>query len=728
MKEKSMDQKRGRVTLPSESNFLEETKEMLDRLGADALRDSDGTKLDAATKALDAKIYETYFVSRGHNEFAKEHMEECQQLYLMSKRVLATADQVEIPFMDGYYDEQVAPDYVHDVKCWWEVIDRTADQVVLAGDWDVRQEENQVVVRNAVPFHEYTVSFLVYAVWDPTQMYNHITNDWGDVPHDIPFDVRCANSDTFAKEYLKQWLIDNPNVDVVRFTTFFYHFTLVFNSEAKEKFVDWFGYGATVSVRALEEFEAEYGYALRPEDIVDNGYYNSTFRVPTRPYLDYMDFIQRFVAEKAAELVKLVHDAGREAMMFLCDNWIGTEPYGPYFEQIGLDAVVGSVGGSVGCGVTLRLISEIPHVKYTEGRFLPYFFPTAFYEGNDPSIEAQVNWLRSRRAIMRKPVDRIGYGGYLSLAYKFPKFIDYIAGVADEFRLLYDNIGGSRPYAGIRVGILNCWGKLRSWQTFMVAHALWYKQIYSYLGVLECLSGAAVDVSFISFEDLTEETLDSLDVIINVGDAETAFSGGRRWGEEEIVSAVRAWVYSGGGFVGIGEPSAYEKGGRFFQLAEIMGVDKELGFTLSTDKYFKTQMEQHFITEDRTEAFDFGESMKNVYALDQDTEIIEYSDNEVHIASHAYGKGRGVYIAGLPYSFENTRLLMRSLYYAAGKEQEWERWNVTNMYCEVNVYPEKKKYAVLNNSGETQKTWFYDGDGAKEELTLSGGEILWREM
>ena len=88
---------------------------------------------------------------------------------------------------------------------------------------------------------------------------------------------------------------------------------------------------------------------------MDNGYYNSTFRVPTKQYLDYMDFIQRFVAAKAKELVDLVHEAGREAMMFLGDNWIGTEPYGKYFQGIGLDAVVGSVGG----GATLRLISGI---------------------------------------------------------------------------------------------------------------------------------------------------------------------------------------------------------------------------------------------------------------------------------------------------------------------------------------------------------------------------------
>ena len=82
------------------------------------------------------------------------------------------------------------------------------------------------------------------------------------------------------------------------------------------------------------------------------------------------------MAQEAKKLVDIVHEAGKEAMMFLGDNWIGTEPYGPYFKDIGLDAVVGSVGG----GATLRMIADIPHVKYTEGRFLPYFFPDTFYE------------------------------------------------------------------------------------------------------------------------------------------------------------------------------------------------------------------------------------------------------------------------------------------------------------------------------------------------------------
>ena len=718
-----MSKTKGRVTLPSESNFLNETKEMLDRWGADALRDSDGTKLDATTKALDAKIYTTYFVARGHNEFAQEHMDECQQMLLMSKHNVATEDTVTIDFLDGYYREQVVADYVHDPKKWWEVIDRTTGEVVPVSCWEVDQEKDLVTIKDAAPFHEYTVSFFVYAIWDPTQMYNHITNNWGDKPHDIPFDVRQANSGAFAKDYLKQWLIDNPDTDVVRFTTFFYHFTLVFNDQAKEKFVDWFGYGATVSIKALEEFEQEYGYALRPEDIVDNGYYNSTFRVPTRAYRDYMDFIQRFVAKKAKELVEITHEAGREAMMFLGDNWIGTEPYGPYFEDIGLDAVVGSVGG----GATLRLISDIPGVKYTEGRFLPYFFPDTFYEGNDPCIEAIDNWLSARRALMRNPVDRIGYGGYLSLAYKFPKFVDYIEKVTDEFRLIYDNVKGKKAYCGLKVGILNSWGKIRSWQPYMVAHALWYKQTYSYFGILESLSGAAVDVQFLSFDEIRENGVPSdIDVIINAGDAGTAFSGGEEWLDEKLVTTIRQWVYNGGGFVGVGDPTAVHHGGRFFQLADILGVDKELGFTLSTDKYFKTALDSHFITEDRNSDFDFGESKHDIYALSAATEIIEYSNNEVHMAANAYGKGRGVYISGLPYSYENTRLLMRAMFYAASKEDRYHIWYADNLNCEVNAYPESGKFAILNNSNETQTTKFYDGEGNCETITLEPCEILWR--
>ena len=723
--------RKGRFTLPGESNFLDEIKEIMEKWGADAIRDSDGTKLDDEIKKLDTKIYTTYFVARAHNKFAEKHMEECQQLYLMSKFNMAEKNELYIDFLEGYFEEQIKPNYVHDEKVYWEVIDRTSDEIVPVSEWELDKEKNRVHVKNAKPFHEYTVSFLAYMIWDPTQMYNHITNNWGDKPHDIPFDVRQTASNVFMSDYLKKWLKENPDTDVVRFTTFFYHFTLVFNNLGKEKFVEWFGYGASVSVAALEAFAESRGYRLRAEDIIDKGYYNTAFRVPTEQYLDYIDFIQEFVAKEAKKLVDIVHKDGKEAMMFLGDNWIGTEPYGKYFEQIGLDAVAGSVGG----GATLRMIADIPHVKYTEGRFLPYFFPDTFYEGNDPLPETIQNWITARRAILRNPVDRIGYGGYLSLAYKFPKFVDCVEKIADEFREIYDIVKGGNPYCKMKVAILNSWGKLRTWQTHMVAHALHYKQIYSYLGVLESLSGMAVDVSFISFDDVIEsDILDKFDVVINAGDAGTAFSGGKIWKNETLVAKIREWVYNGGGFIGIGEPSAYEHGGRFFQLAQVLGVDKELGFSLSTDKYFTKEKGKHFITEDVRKNSEngkdifFGESMKNIYALYENTEILEFSNGEIHLSSHDFGKGRGIYIAGLPYSDENTRLLWRALHYAAHKENEFNKWNCTNVHCEVHVYPEKNKIAYINNSIEEQVTEVYNERGASKTIKLNPGEIIWEEL
>lgn len=716
---------KGRVTIPTDDNFIRETLEIAERWGADGIRDCDGFKLPREIKGLAERVYSTYFVARGDNKWAKANKEELQQAYLMTKHYVAIDDKLKIKIMDGYFSEQVQPDTNHDIKAWWEVIDRTINEVVDISLWSYNDETQEVTIEKVDRWHEYTVTFLAYCIWDPTQMYNHITNNWGDKPHEMPFDARKPKSNKYIFEAMYKWLDEHPESNIVRFTTFFYHFTLIFNDLAKEKFVDWFGYSSSVSPEALEAFKEEKGYALRPEDIVDQGYYNSTFRIPSKEYLDYIDFQQKFVSENVKKLVDIVHGDGREAMMFLGDNWIGTEPYGKYFSSIGLDGVVGSVGG----GATLRMIADIPGVKYTEGRFLPYFFPDTFYEGNDPCIEAKENWITARRALMRKPLDRIGYGGYLSLAYKFPKFVEYIESVCDEFREIYNNIDGNKPYCGLKVAVLNCWGKLRSWQTHMVAHALWYKQIYSYLGVIEALSGMSLDVEFISFDDIKENGISrDIDVIINVGDAGTAFSGGDKWLDKKIITSLREWIYNGGGFIGIGEPSAALEGGHFFQLSEALGVDKELGFSLSTDKYFNTELNKHFIIEDVLNEIDFGEGQKNIYAKNKDTEIICYRAGNLLMSSNDYGKGRAVYIAGLPYSVENTRILMRSCFYAAHKENDMKKWYSDNLNCEVSAYLESNKYAVINNSNEKQVTFVYDGNGNKKELELKAGEIKWNKI
>lgn len=101
------------------------------------------------------------------------------------------------------------------------------------------------------------------------------------------------------------------------------------------------------------------GYKFRPEYIIDQGYYNNQYRVPGKEYKDFQAFQRREVAKLAKEMVDITHECGKEAMMFLGDHWIGTEPFMEEFATIGLDAVVGSVGN----GSTLRLISDIEGVN-----------------------------------------------------------------------------------------------------------------------------------------------------------------------------------------------------------------------------------------------------------------------------------------------------------------------------------------------------------------------------
>ena len=47
-----------------------------------------------------------------------------------------------------------------------------------------------------------------------------------------------------------------------------------------------------------------------------------------------------------------------------------------------------------------------------------YLLQRLFGEGGDPIGEAKDNWMKARRAILRSPLDRIGYGGYLKLAFR----------------------------------------------------------------------------------------------------------------------------------------------------------------------------------------------------------------------------------------------------------------------------------------------------------------------
>ncbi len=714
----------GGVTLPGEAGAEKIVLELADRWGADAIRDSDGTKLSDDLLLADFVVYSTICLVRADQEYPKKHPEHLPQKFLMSEPTLATSNVVEIDPMENYFCEKYRIDTLHNPKEWWQVFDRTTGGEVPRGNWSFDEKTGKVIVKDVIPFHIYTVNFLVWQIWDSTSMYNYLTNNWTG-PHIVSIDPYHKEAREHLMKFFDKWLESHKHTDVVRLTTLAYHFTLDSDRNGKDKFRDWTGYTDTVSIPALLDFEKQYGYRLTSEDFVDEGYYNATHRVPSQRWRDWMEFIHNFVVKFGKELVQKIHRAGKMAAIFQGDHWIGVEPYSPKFAEMKIDINIGACED----GVALRRISDSPWNEVKEIRLYPYFFPDVFREGGNPTDESMSNWVKIRRAMIRRPVDRIGYGGYLSLTSKFPDFVEHVGWLCDDFRRIKKRSLGKPSWcAPVKVGILNAWGKLRSWinnftrdQKFLVKRP----DVIMVAGsnLLECLSGLPVEVEFISFDDITQSGIPSdISVIINDGEAETAWSGGRYWSKPEVVSAVREFVYNGGGFIGVQEPSAYHCQGRFFQLFDVLGVDKEVGATITTAPVESRKPATHFILDDDLSSLNFGVEKSYVYPISRRLEVLRSDRSGMHIllSSHQYGRGRAVYIASLPFSFANSRLLLRAIFWSAGKEGDIHRWFSSNPNTDCAYWPDSGSLVVVNNVDVEQTTVIYDGNGVKFGETVIG--------
>ena len=281
---------KGLVTLPAEAGQENLTLDLIRKWGADAIRDSDGTKLPPEVLDKNYNIYSTICLVRADQRWPREHKEHIAAKYLMSSPVTAVADIVEIDLLRDYFPEKYEINKNNDPQKWWEVIDRTTGKVVDASRWEFIANTGKVVISPADKFHVYTVSFLVYQIWDSTSMYNHRINNWT-TEHVISIEPYFPEVLNHLMDYFDNWLAEHSHTDVVRLTTLAYHFTLDSDQHGADKYRDWLGYTDCITTAALEDFARAKGYRLRPEDIIDQGYYNATYRVPSKQYRDWMDFI-----------------------------------------------------------------------------------------------------------------------------------------------------------------------------------------------------------------------------------------------------------------------------------------------------------------------------------------------------------------------------------------------------------------------------------------------------
>ena len=108
----------------------------------------------------------------------------------------------------------------------------------------------------------------------------------------------------------------------------------------------------------------------------------------------------------------------------------------------------------------------------------------------------------------------------------------------------------------------------------------------------------------------------------------------------------------------------------------------------------------------------------------------------VHEVEEA-GEGRAVYVAGLPYSFDNARLLHRAIYWAAGREDQFDsQWIPSDPGVEIAVFPNAGKALVMNNRTEAASATVSgrvgglaaEGEAHTVELELKPMESRWIEL
>ena len=692
-----------KFTLPGEAGYETLTLDLAKRWGADVIRDSDGTALSDEILSAGYEIYSTICPIREHNPWIRANMHARQQNFLCTPMVTATGEELKISLIDSFFAEQFSINDSLNALPYWQVYDRSGESPLSKTDWAY---ENGVVTIKATPFRQYTVSFLAWRNWEEISMYNYTTNNW-DKEKLMQLNPYSAG----AMEYLKEWFVDwcktHPHADVVRFTSLFYNFAWIWGSDARNRhlFTDWASYDFTVCPEALDDFAEAYGYRLTAEDFVRQGKYNATHRVPTKQKRDWMAFISAYVRRATRELVDIIHAAGKKAYVFYDDSWVGMEPYNGHFHEMNFDGLIKCVFS----GYEARLCSGVD-VPTHEIRFHPYLFPVGlggaptFSPGGEPGKDAFGYWMNVRRALLREKIERSGLGGYLHLVQDYPDFVEAMDVILDEFdkiSALHDS--GSPVNLKPKIGILTAWGKLRTWTLSGHFHET---DGHMLIHILEALSGLPFDVTFLSFEDLENGVPQDIDVIINAGEAGSAWSGGDYWKNDNTMEVLTRWVHGGGVFFGIGEPSAVNGYATYMRMAHVLGVDIDNGERACHGRWKFDVMPQAGID-------NYQPLLRNgVILTDGKACVLAASENLPTATVNEFGKGRGVYLSGFSLSAEATQALQNLLVFAADASPEGL---TDNPYVECAVFNDK--IAFINNSAVPQKascTW----QGKKYEVQL----------
>ncbi|MDR2751439.1 MAG: D-galactosyl-beta-1-4-L-rhamnose phosphorylase, partial [Clostridiales bacterium] len=206
-------------TMPGEAGYEELCLALAEKWNADMIRDSDGTQLSEPLLNSNLGVYSTICPIRGHNEWLKNHLECSQQTFLCSKPVLAEASDLKIELLHGFFKDQF--EINEKSQKFWQVFDRTEELEVKS--WSYDPEKQTVSISDITPWHQYTVSFFAWRVWEEISMYNHTTNNWTSEKL-MQLDPIYPEAREYLVSWLTRWCEEHHNTAEYGFTTRFYKY------------------------------------------------------------------------------------------------------------------------------------------------------------------------------------------------------------------------------------------------------------------------------------------------------------------------------------------------------------------------------------------------------------------------------------------------------------------------------------------------------------------------
>ena len=212
---------------------------------------------------------------------------------------------------------------------------------------------------------------------------------------------------------------------------------------------------------------------------------------------------------------------------------------------------------------------------------------------------------------------------------------------------------------------------------------------------------------------------DTVDVLLNAGEAGSAWSGGPYWADERLIETLTAWVHGGGIFLGVGAPSALEGQDTLLRMAHVLGVDLDNGDRCCHGRWPAVEQGVEGL---ETEGMDFPVKPE-LYLTDGKARVLLAGGQNALVTTYRFGAGMGVYLTGFRTGPIATRWLQRLLTYAAGCPQGAPMTDTP--FTECAVYPKSGKLALINNAEcATRASATYQGIAYDADLAPFGMAVL----